>query len=107
MSTITAAIRDRLLSDLNEARIACRSGDRERCWAMLEDAHVLSQPWATWHVKVHGSMLTAGLGQRDWREAWGQLVRLVVAGPDSATRRYFGRQHQSRARLRDTADADP
>lgn len=88
MNAITDEVRDRLRGDLAAARVARRSGDRERCWELLEDAHVLSQPWAIWHVRVHGSMLVAGAGARDWREVWGQLVRLVVAGPGSATGRY-------------------
>ena len=88
MKTITDGIRDRLRSDLNAARAARRSGDWVRCWQLLEDAHVLSQPWALWHVRVHGSMLAAGARAGDGREVWGQLVRLVVAGPGSATGRY-------------------
>lgn len=88
MNTITTEIRDRIRSDLVAARSARRSGDQERCWELLEDAHVLSQPWATWHVRVHGSMLVAGARACDWREVRGQLVRLVVAGPGSATGRY-------------------
>lgn len=88
MSTITEEVRDRRRGDLTAAHAARRSGDRERCWELLEDAHVLSQPWAPWHVRVHGSMLVAGTGERDWREVWGQLVRLVVARPGSATGRY-------------------
>ena len=88
MSAITTEIRDCVRNDLTAARVARRSGDRERCWELLEDAHVLSQPWATWHVRVHGSMLVAGARARDWREVRGQLVRLVVAGPGSATGRY-------------------
>lgn len=88
MSSITDQIRDRLRCDLAAARDARRSGDRERCWERLEEAHVLSQPWALWHVRVHGAMLAAGARQRDGREAWGQLIRLTVAGPGSVTGRY-------------------
>ncbi len=88
MSTITTEIRDRLRLDLAEARDARRSGEHWRGWRLLEDAHVLSQPWARWHVRVHLAMLAAGVRERDVREVWGQLVRLVVAGPGSMTRRY-------------------
>lgn len=88
MNTITYEVRDRIRSAMVAARDARRSGDRERCCALLEDAHVVSQPWATWHVRVHGSMLIAGADERDWREVRGQLVRLVVAGPGSAAGRY-------------------
>lgn len=88
MSAMTDEIRDRLRADLRAARTARRSGDWQRCWDLLEDAHVVSQPWARWHVRVHGSMLAAGVGARDGHEVWGQLVRLVVAGPGSVTGRY-------------------
>jgi hypothetical protein len=88
MSAISVEIRDRLRGDLTAARIARRSGDRGRCWELLEDAHVLSQPWAVWHVRVHASMLAAGARDRDWREVWGQFVRLVLAAPGSVTGRY-------------------
>lgn len=89
MSTITAEIRDRLCTDLSAARVARRSGNPARGWELLEGAHVLSQPPAVWHVRVHASMLEAGARERDVREVWGQLVRLVVAGPGSATGRYL------------------
>lgn len=88
MSTITSEIRERLRANVSAARTARTTGDWEECWRLLEDAHVLSQPWATWHVRVHGSMLAAGVRQRDRREVFGQLVRLVVAGPGSAIGRY-------------------
>jgi hypothetical protein len=88
MSAIPVAIRGRLSADLAAAREARRSGDAPRAWALLEDSHVLSQPWAVWHVRVHGAMLATGVHLRDVREVWGQLVRLVVAGPGSLTGRY-------------------
>ncbi|QYG94330.1 DUF3703 domain-containing protein (plasmid) [Iamia sp. SCSIO 61187] len=57
-------------------------------WDHLERAHILSQPWAWPHVKVHGLMLRQGLRERDRREAIGQVVRLIVAGPGSLAGRY-------------------
>lgn len=49
---------------------------------------MLSQPWAVWHVRVPGAMLVTGVHLRDVREVWGQIVRLVVAGPGSLIGRY-------------------
>lgn len=87
-TAITPRLRDQLRTDLVAAAVARRSGDIPRGWELLERAHVLSQPWAGWHVRVHAAMLVAGLRDRDAREAWGQLVRLVVAGPGSLAGRY-------------------
>lgn len=81
-------IRERIDGNLSEARSARRRGDWDRCWQLLEDAHVLSQPWAWPHVRVHGAMLVAGFAGWDAREVRGQLLRLVVAGPGSAVGKY-------------------
>lgn len=71
-----------------DARQARLRGDWQRCWQLLEDAHVLSQPWAWPHIQVHGSMLAAGWLSRDVREVHGQILRLVVGGPASAIGKY-------------------
>ena len=84
----TKEIRKRLRLNLTEAREAWMFKDFDRCWSLLEDAHVLSQPWAWLHVRVHGSMFVAAIVQRDVREARGQLSRIAVAGPGSLSGRY-------------------
>jgi hypothetical protein len=88
MARPTEEIRTRLQQNLIESRQARRSKDFDRCWALLEDAHVLSQPWAWLHVRVHGSMFVAAVVQRDLREVRGQLSRIAVAGPGSLSGRY-------------------
>lgn len=57
-------------------------------WPSLERAHLLSQPWWWPHTRVHAAMLAVALRARDRREATGQLVRLLVAGPGSLVGRY-------------------
>lgn len=57
-------------------------------WRHLERAHVLSQPWAWDHVRVHVAMLRRARHERDRVEVRGQLLRLVVAGPGSLVNRY-------------------
>jgi hypothetical protein len=57
-------------------------------WRALERAHILSQPWAWPHTAVHWRMLRLAVGQRDRREALGQVVRLLVAAPGSLSGRY-------------------
>ena len=88
MARPTEEIRTRLQQNLIESRQARKLKDFDRCWALLEDAHVLSQPWAWVHVRVHGSMFVAAMMQRDAREARGQLSRIAVAGPGSLSGRY-------------------
>lgn len=57
-------------------------------WSHLERAHILSQPWAWPHTKVHAAMLRQALRDRDRREAVGQVLRLGVAGPGSLVGKY-------------------
>ena len=57
-------------------------------WPHLERAHILSQPWAWPHTKVHAVMFRQALGDRDVREVMGQLLRLGVAGPGSLVGKY-------------------
>ncbi|MEJ5256201.1 MAG: DUF3703 domain-containing protein [Acidimicrobiales bacterium] len=84
-----APVADRLAEDLATARTAVESGDDSAAWELLEEAHVLSQPWAWPHVRVHAAMLALGWRTRDRREVLGQLLRIVVAGPGSLTGRYL------------------
>jgi Protein of unknown function (DUF3703) len=83
-----ASVADRLGTDMASARTAVREGDEGAAWALLEEAHVLSQPWAWPHIKVHAAMLVLGWRTRDRPEVLGQLLRIVVAGPGSLTGRY-------------------
>lgn len=86
--SMPAAAADRLTTDLASARDEARSGNEAVAWTLLEEAHVLSQPWAWTHVRVHAAMLALGWRTRDRREVAGQLLRIVVAGPGSLTGRY-------------------
>jgi len=88
MARPTKEIRDAINRNLTEAREARMFKDFDRCWTLLEDAHVLSQPWAWMHVRVHGSMFVTAVVQRDVREVRGQLSRIAVAGPGSLSGRY-------------------
>ena len=65
-----------------------RDGNVEGAWSSLGDAHVLSQPWAEPHVRVHAWMLGLGWRTRSVREVVGQVGRLLVAGPGSVTGRF-------------------
>lgn len=82
------AVRDRLLDDLDGAARAVKGRRLDEAWPLLEEAHILSQPWAVAHVRVHSRMLTLAIRARDRREVVGQVIRLVVAGPGSLVGRY-------------------
>ena len=82
------AIGSRIKENLAAAQRARRSGDAMSCWRLLEDAHVLSQPWPLPHVGAHWAMFTAAVALREWNETPGQVVRLVAAGPASVLNRY-------------------
>jgi len=84
MKRMTDEIRDRISANLADARACRRQGEWGRCWELLEDAHVLSQPWAIPHTQVHAAMLVAGWKARDVVEVRGQVLRLLVGGPASA-----------------------
>jgi len=96
-ASMTPEIRDRLRGHRRAAGTARRASDIDTAWRLLEDAHVLSQPWAVAHVGVHWAMLRAAFAQRDGAEVRGQVLRLVVAGPGSLVGRYpvgnTGRAH--------------
>ena len=70
------------------ATTARRTGDTSVEWRHLERAHILSQPLAVAHVRTHLAMLSCAIRYRDPHEIAGQLVRVLVAGPGSALRRY-------------------
>lgn len=73
-------------------------------WEQLERAHLLSQPWAWPHTRVHLAMLRLALRQHDGRELAGQLARLAVAGPGSLAGRYpHGNTGRTTMRLTQTA----
>jgi hypothetical protein len=76
----------------------------EQPWPSLERAHLLSQPWAWPHTRVHLAMLRLGVSQRDRREFLGQIVRLAVAGPGSLAGKYPpGNTGRTTMRLTETA----
>lgn len=70
------------------ARAARAAGDAAGEWRHLERAHILSQPSIRLHVATHLAMLAAALRQRNRVEVVGQLVRLLLAAPGSATGKY-------------------
>ncbi len=85
---MTDDARRRFDEDLEAARRATGRKNLAEAWAYLEEAHVLSQPWAWPHVRVHWLMFVLAVRARDTREAVGQVVRALVAAPGSLAGRY-------------------
>jgi hypothetical protein len=69
------ALRDRL----TRAAILEQSDQHLAAFALLEEAHVLSQRLTLWHCRVHWRMWHNGWARRDWREVIGQTLRLPAA----------------------------
>ena len=86
--TVPAAVAARIDADRRAARAAHAAGDDAEAWRLLETTHILSQPWPWPHVRSHLDMLRLAVRTYDRREAVGQILRVVVAGPGSAARRY-------------------
>lgn len=87
-STLTKAeLRASLTPLIHQGLEAARHAPSEEAWQHLERAHILSQPFPGLHVKVHVRMLGRAFRDRKWREFFGQLPRLLLAGPGS----FFGR----------------
>ena len=101
MRRMNDEIRTHINNCFVEAREARHQCDWIQCWSLLETAHILSQPWAWMHVRVHGSMFVTAILQRDVREVRGQLSRIAVAGPGSLSGRY-PTGNTGRARVRAT-----
>jgi Protein of unknown function (DUF3703) len=65
--------------EVSSARLAMQCGNYERCFVHLERAHVLAQRMTIRHTYVHWLMLVAGLRRRDYREALGQVPRMLAS----------------------------
>ncbi len=98
MSQERITLKPHVASELAKARSARSRRDVELAWHHLERAHILSQPSAWLHTRVHFSMLVLALRTLDLRELFGQVVRVSVAGIGSAMGRY-PRGNTGRARV--------
>ncbi|GAA3428105.1 DUF3703 domain-containing protein [Streptosporangium sandarakinum] len=78
-------VRGAYRAEMRAARTATEPGAR---WRHLERAHIISQPWPWPHTRNHIAMFALAIAQRDRREAFGQVVRIIVAAPGSALGRY-------------------
>jgi hypothetical protein len=73
------ALRRALESEFDAARTAIAAGALDEGFRHLERAHVLGQAFVIPHVKSHLGMLQVGWLRRDFREIFGQLLRVPGA----------------------------
>jgi hypothetical protein len=83
MSTFTQRIRLTIQAELNASAMIEREGSPPMAFWHLERAHILSQLSAREHVRVHWHMLRFAMRNRLLPEAFGQLLRLILAAPAS------------------------
>lgn len=76
-----------IAAEMVQYRMARRTADHAAAWRALERAHILAQPYFAPHLRSHGHMLAFALTLRDWREAAGQLLRLLLVPAGSLTGR--------------------
>ena len=88
LSPLPTNIAEHIDSLVRKAARDTNREDFESAWRLLQDAHILSQPWTRPHLRVHLAMLSLGWQQRERAEVVGQVARLIVAGPGSALGRY-------------------
>lgn len=86
MSQFSTRIAPHVDHEIAQARRLDASGYAAAGFAHLERAHVLGQGSTFHHVRVHAQMLVWAIRHRVWREARGQLLRIVGA----ATKTAFG-----------------
>ncbi len=66
-------------AEMRAAGNATRSGRLDRAFAHLERAHVIGQRNVAAHTLSHLGMLRIGFARRDFREIFGQLLRIPAA----------------------------
>lgn len=69
--------------ELLEAKLAFGKQQYRDSWRHLERAHILGQPYAFEHTRIHWEMLHFALRIKNLREILGQLPRLLFGGVKS------------------------
>lgn len=67
--------------ELDKFEDALKEKNHEKCFSFLGRAHVLSQHSVLLHLKVHWLMFQYSLKRRDFKEIYGQILRLIVTAP--------------------------
>ena len=84
MSSFGKRIRPAVDAELEAAGAQGALGDAQASFRHLERAHVLGQASTAQHVRVHVQMFLWALRHRVFREAGGQVVRIIGAATKTA-----------------------
>ena len=79
MTRLRAVTYRGLLRELATASRLARQGRDQKSFRHLERAHILAQASTVQHVRVHWKMLLWGCRQKDAREIFGQIQRIIGA----------------------------
>ena len=79
MNNWRAGQREAWQAELDAASGAAEQGAADAAFAHLERAHVIGQRRVGAHTYVHWRMFVHGLRQRDLREVFGQVPRMLAA----------------------------
>lgn len=81
MSKFATRIRPHVQAELDFSAAAEREGFHDQAFRHLERAHVLAQAATLQHVRVHWRMYRFLFRQGSCGEAFGQILRLLLAAP--------------------------
>lgn len=70
---------DYINSEIRFADESLKKGDSKAAFEHLERAHVLGQAITYEHTRIHWRMLKLGWKKKDFREIFGQLLRIIGA----------------------------
>lgn len=76
---MNARLKTAFSAEMNKARQYFQVGELEQAFSHLERAHILGQKSTIRHTYSHCWMLKVGIRRRDYREVFGQSLRLVAA----------------------------
>jgi hypothetical protein len=80
LSQLSRANAQGLISAEQSRYVAARgAGDVAGAWSALERMHILSQPFLWPHLHSHLEMFGYAVSLRNWREVFGQALRLALA----------------------------
>ena len=86
MKKFTSTIRPFVVAELEQSQRYLVNRQPDSAFKHLENAHVLGQESTYWHVKAHIRMAKWAVHQRQPKEFFGQILRIVGA----ATKTFVG-----------------